>query len=41
MVFVFMSSDQLHYAIVDYANDCSVPVRSFCSNLRDLKALTR
>jgi Domain of unknown function (DUF5659) len=40
-VFVFMSSDQLRHSIVDYANDCSVPVRSFCSNLRDLKALTR
>jgi hypothetical protein len=40
-MFVFMSSDRLHHALVDYANDCSVPVRSFCSNLRDLKALTR
>jgi Domain of unknown function (DUF5659) len=40
-VFVFVSSEQLRHSIVDYANDCSVPVRSFCSNLRDLKALTR
>jgi Domain of unknown function (DUF5659) len=40
-VFVFAASAELRGAIVDYANDCQVPVRSFCSNLRDLKALTR
>ena len=40
-VFGFTASDALHRAVLDYANDCHVPVRTFCSNLRDLKALTR
>lgn len=40
-LFVFAASDELHRAVLDYANDGRVPVRSFCSNLRDLKALTR
>jgi len=39
-VFAFDDSFSLHSAILDYANDGAVPVRSFCSTLRDLKALT-
>ncbi|MBI2217616.1 MAG: hypothetical protein HYU51_09995 [Candidatus Rokubacteria bacterium] len=40
-LFVFRHSDELHRAVLAYANDESVPVRSFSNNLRDLKALTR
>ena len=40
-VFGFTASGALHRAVLDYANDCNVPVRTFCGNLRDLKALTR
>ena len=39
--FVFEDSAELRHAILDYANDQLVPVRSFCNTLRDLKALTR
>ncbi|MFL6254420.1 MAG: DUF5659 domain-containing protein [Pyrinomonadaceae bacterium] len=40
-VFVFEDSSQLRNAILEYANDGSVSVRTFCSTLRDLKAITR
>ena len=40
-VFVFADSSQLRQAILDFANDGVIPVRSFCSTLRDLKAITR
>lgn len=39
--FVFDDSPALRKAMLDFANDGAVPVRSFCSTLRDLKALTR
>ena len=40
-VFVFEDSSQLRDAVLEYANDGSVAVRSFYSTLRDLKAITR
>jgi hypothetical protein len=40
-VFVFEDSTQLRDAVLEYANDGSVSVRTFCSTLRDLKAITR
>jgi hypothetical protein len=40
-VFIFEDSSQLRSAVLEYANDGSVSVRSFCSTLRDLKAITR
>jgi hypothetical protein len=40
-VFVFEDSTQLRHAVLEYANDGSVCVRTFCSTLRDLKAITR
>jgi hypothetical protein len=40
-VFVFEDSTQLRNAVLEYANDGSVSVRTFCSTLRDLKAITR
>ena len=40
-VFVFEDSAQLRKAVLEYANDGTVSVRSFCSTLRDLKAITR
>lgn len=40
-IFVFENSTQLHNAVLEYANDGSVSVRSFCSTMRDLKAITR
>lgn len=40
-VFVFEDSTQLRSAVLEYANDASVPVRAFCGTLRDLKAITR
>jgi hypothetical protein len=40
-IFVFDDSPQLRAAILDYANDAPVAVRSFCSTMRDLKAITR
>ncbi len=39
--FVFTNSADLHSAMVAYANDDHVKVRSFLRNLRDLKALTK
>ncbi|HWS88881.1 MAG TPA: DUF5659 domain-containing protein [Pyrinomonadaceae bacterium] len=40
-VFVFEDSSRLRDAVLEYANDGSVAVRSFYSTLRDLKAITR
>lgn len=40
-IFVFDDSPQLREAILDYVNDAPVAVRSFCSTMRDLKAITR
>jgi hypothetical protein len=40
-IFVFEDSSQLRTAVIEYANDGSVSVRSFCSTMRDLKAITR
>ena len=40
-IFVFEDSSQLRTAVVEYANDGSVPVRAFCATMRDLKAITR
>jgi hypothetical protein len=40
-VFVFEDSPQLRTAVLEYANDGAVSVRSFCSTMRDLKAITR
>ncbi len=39
--FVFQDSPELRAAVLDYANDGPIGVRSFCNTLRDLKALTR
>lgn len=39
--FVFEDSTQLRNAVLEYANDGSVSVRSFCGTMRDLKAITR
>lgn len=39
--FVFDDSPQLRSAVLEYANDATVAVRSFCSTMRDLKAITR
>ncbi|HEX2270590.1 MAG TPA: cytochrome D1 domain-containing protein [Pyrinomonadaceae bacterium] len=40
-LFVFQESAELRSAILDFANDAVVAVRSFCSTMRDLKAITR
>ena len=40
-IFVFDDSPGLRQAIIDFANDGTVPVRSFCNTVRDLKAITR
>jgi YVTN family beta-propeller protein len=40
-LFIFQESPELRRAILDFANDASVAVRSFCSTMRDLKAITR
>lgn len=39
--FVFDDSLQLRAAMLEYANDGAVAVRSFCGTMRDLKAITR
>lgn len=41
VLFMFHNSPELHKAIVEYANDGDVPVRSFSNTLRDLKSLVR
>ena len=40
-LFMFQESPELRTAILDFANDASIAVRSFCSTMRDLKAITR
>lgn len=40
-LFVFQESPELRRAIIDFANDAAVAVRTFCSTMRDLKAITR
>jgi hypothetical protein len=40
-IFVFDDSPTLRAAVLEYANDAAVAVRSFCSTMRDLKAITR
>ena len=40
-VFIFEDSSQLRNAVLEYANDGSVSVRTFCGTMRDLKAITR
>ncbi len=40
-VFVFSDAAELRHAILEYANDGPVPVRSFCNTLRDLKSIIR
>ena len=40
-LFIFKESLELRLAILDFANDAAVAVRSFCSTMRDLKAITR
>lgn len=39
--FVFEDTEALHNELLEFANDGKVSVRSFCSTLRDLKAMTR
>lgn len=39
--FVFEDSDKLRGAVLEYANNGSVEVRTFCGTMRDLKAITR
>jgi hypothetical protein len=39
--FVFEDSTQLRSAVLEYANNGSVEVRTFCGTMRDLKAITR
>jgi len=38
--FIFGDSPALRVALLDYANDGVVPVRTFSTTLRDLKAIT-
>ena len=40
-LFIFQESPELRNAILDFANDAVVAVRSFTSTMRDLKAITR
>jgi len=39
--FVFEDSTQLRDALLEYANNGSVAVRTFCGTMRDLKAITK
>lgn len=39
--FVFADTPELRSAVLDFANDGPVSVRTFCNTLRDLKAITR
>jgi hypothetical protein len=39
--FVFDDSTQLRSAVLEYANNGPVAVRTFCGTMRDLKAITR
>jgi len=40
-LFAFTDSAELRHAVLEFANDGPVPVRSFCSTVRDLKAIVR
>ncbi|HYO62470.1 MAG TPA: DUF5659 domain-containing protein [Pyrinomonadaceae bacterium] len=40
-VFVFEDSPELRRALLDYANDGEVSVRTFCGTMRDLKAIAK
>jgi uncharacterized protein DUF5659 len=40
-IFVFEDSIQLRDALLEYANNGSVAVRTFCGTMRDLKAITK
>ena len=40
-LFIFQESPELRTAILEFANDAVIAVRSFCSTMRDLKAITR
>ena len=40
-MFVFDDSTELRGAVLEYANNGSVAVRTFCGTMRDLKAITR
>lgn len=40
-VFCFKDSAGIRAAILEYANDGMIQVRSFCNTLRDLKSLVR
>lgn len=40
-IFVFADSPEVRRAILEYANDGMVGVRSFCNTLRDLKGIAR
>src|SRR5215217_1498543 len=40
-LFMFQESPELRQTILDFANDAVVAVRSLCSTMRDLKAITR
>ena len=39
--FVFEDSTELRGAVLEYANNANVAVRTFCGTMRDLKAITR
>ncbi len=39
--FAFEDTPLLRQAVLEYANDGSVPVRAFCGTMRDLKAIAR
>ena len=39
--FAFAESAELRKAMLEFANDGPIPVRSFCNTLRDLKAIVR
>ena len=39
--FDFEDSTELRGAVLEYANNGSVAVRTFCGTMRDLKAITR
>jgi len=41
VTFVYEDSAELRQSVLDFANDALVAVRTFCSTLRDLKAITR
>ena len=40
-LFAFTESAELREAMLEFANDGPVRVRSFCNTLRDLKAIVR